>query len=91
MNLPGRAFDRLIWLYQKGISPFFPGSCRFQPTCSQYLRDAIKLHGLGRGLLLGIKRISRCHPWGGSGYEPVPGKCQHNHNRDDRRGAGSRT
>ncbi|MFA0961488.1 membrane protein insertion efficiency factor YidD [Roseivirga sp. BDSF3-8] len=69
----------IVWLlnaairfYQYGISPYFPASCRYTPTCSQYALTAIKIHGPGRGTILAIKRISRCHPWGGHGYDPVP-------------------
>ncbi|HHT61548.1 MAG TPA: membrane protein insertion efficiency factor YidD [Paludibacteraceae bacterium] len=61
-----------IRFYQYSISPLFPSSCRFTPTCSQYAIDAIKKHGPLKGLYLAIKRILRCHPWGGSGYDPVP-------------------
>ncbi|MBR5039411.1 MAG: membrane protein insertion efficiency factor YidD [Prevotella sp.] len=61
-----------IWIYQKAISPYTPPSCRFTPTCSEYAKQALKKHGPIKGLWLAIKRISRCHPWGGSGYDPVP-------------------
>ena len=61
-----------IKFYQKFISPLCPGVCRFRPTCSQYMIEAIKIHGPIKGLWLGIKRICRCHPWGGSGFDPVP-------------------
>ncbi|MDD5813110.1 MAG: membrane protein insertion efficiency factor YidD [Bacteroidales bacterium] len=54
------------------MSPYTPASCRFTPTCSEYMRQAIIKHGPLRGLWLGIKRLMRCHPWGGSGYDPVP-------------------
>ncbi|MBR5824574.1 MAG: membrane protein insertion efficiency factor YidD, partial [Paludibacteraceae bacterium] len=54
------------------ISPLFPPTCRFTPTCSQYAIEAIKKHGPFKGLWLAVKRIARCHPWGGSGYDPVP-------------------
>ena len=67
----------LIWLikgYQKWISPLFPAKCRYQPTCSQYCIEAMQEHGLLRGGFLGLKRIFSCHPWGGSGYDPVPKK-----------------
>lgn len=50
----------------------FPASCRFTPTCSQYAIEAITRHGALRGLMLTLRRLSRCHPWGGSGYDPVP-------------------
>tara|TARA_A200000113_G_scaffold168643_3_gene153493 strand:- start:57 stop:281 length:225 start_codon:yes stop_codon:yes gene_type:complete len=58
--------------YQLLISPLFPPSCRFQPTCSQYGIEALKKHGVIKGLSLAIKRIAKCHPWGGKGYDPVP-------------------
>ena len=61
-----------IWIYQKAISPYTPPSCRFTPTCSEYARQALLKHGPIKGLWLAIKRISRCPPWGGSGYDPVP-------------------
>ena len=64
----------IIKMYQKLISPFFPSSCRFKPTCSHYTKDALLSHGIAKGSYLGIKRILRCHPWGGSGYDPVPKK-----------------
>lgn len=58
--------------YQLLISPVLPQTCRFHPTCSGYAIDAIQLHGPGRGGLLALRRITRCHPWGGQGYDPVP-------------------
>lgn len=61
-----------IAFYQHVISPFTPPSCRFTPTCSEYARQAIVKHGPFKGLWLAIKRLSKCHPWGGSGYDPVP-------------------
>lgn len=66
-----------VLFYKKGISPFLPGACRFQPTCSEYMIEALKKHGIIKGLYLGIKRILRCHPWGGSGLDPVPEKESH--------------
>lgn len=65
-------FIFLIKIYQVLISPLFPSSCRYTPTCSHYTSEALKKYGLIKGGWLGIKRISRCHPWGGSGYDPVP-------------------
>ena len=65
-------FILLIKLYQLLVSPLFPSSCRYTPTCSHYTLEALKKYGLFKGGWLGIKRISRCHPWGGSGYDPVP-------------------
>ena len=64
----------IIKLYQKAISPFLPSSCRYQPTCSHYTKEALISHGLAKGGYLGIKRILSCHPWGGSGHDPVPKK-----------------
>ncbi|MDD7101801.1 MAG: membrane protein insertion efficiency factor YidD [Bacteroidaceae bacterium] len=61
-----------IRFYQKFISPLTPPSCRFTPTCSQYAVEALRKHGPVKGLWLAIRRIARCHPWGGSGYDPVP-------------------
>ncbi len=67
-----RALDRLVWLYQKAtegrISP-----CRYVPSCSTYAREALAHHGAGRGTWLTVRRIVRCAPWGGHGYDPVPG------------------
>ncbi len=61
-----------IQFYRAAISPLLPPSCRFTPTCSAYAIAAIERHGPVRGLWLGTKRICRCHPWGGSGFDPVP-------------------
>lgn len=70
-------FIYLLKLYKKVISPLLPHACRFQPTCSEYMAEAIKIHGIFYGVYLGIKRILRCHPWGGSGFDPVPLKKPH--------------
>ena len=56
------------------LSPFLGKNCRFHPTCSNYMIEALKIHGLFVGLWLGMKRILRCHPWGKSGFDPVPKK-----------------
>lgn len=70
LSLP---FLVLIKIYQWVISPILgPNKCRFTPTCSHYAAEALKKHGPFKGLWLAIKRISRCHPWGGKGYDPVP-------------------
>lgn len=61
-----------IHFYRHAISPMLPPVCRFTPTCSQYAIEALKKHGPIKGLYLAIRRILRCHPWGGSGYDPVP-------------------
>lgn len=62
----------LIRFYQHYISPLTPPACRYTPTCSQYTYEAIQKYGALKGCWLGLKRICRCHPWGGSGYDPVP-------------------
>ncbi|MGH6906812.1 MAG: membrane protein insertion efficiency factor YidD [Aestuariivirga sp.] len=61
-----------IRFYQLTLSGFTGRRCRYLPTCSEYAGVAIEKHGSGRGLLLAISRISRCHPWGGAGFDPVP-------------------
>ena len=63
----------LIRFYRRAISPWTPAACRFQPTCSAYALEAVERHGALRGSALAVKRLLRCHPWGGSGYDPVPG------------------
>ena len=67
-------FVLLVRFYQVAISPYTPSSCRYEPTCSQYTIEALKKRGLITGLWLSLKRIFTCHPWGGSGYDPVPNK-----------------
>lgn len=68
----------LIRFYQEAISPFLPSTCRFEPTCSSYFIEALKVHGLFYGSYLGTKRIISCNPWGKKGYDPVPEKkCAH--------------
>lgn len=62
----------LVRFYQLCISPLTPPACRFTPTCSQYALEALRKYGPLKGTWLTIKRLSRCHPWGGSGYDPVP-------------------
>jgi putative membrane protein insertion efficiency factor len=67
-----RFFLLLIRGYQVGISPFLPPACRYTPTCSQYAAEAIGRYGAGKGSWLALKRLLRCHPWGGTGHDPVP-------------------
>ena len=67
-----RLLHWLIRFYQIAISPLLGPRCRYIPTCSQYSLEAVHTHGAVRGVWLATKRICRCHPWGGSGYDPVP-------------------
>jgi putative membrane protein insertion efficiency factor len=61
-----------IRMYQASLSPYLGGSCRFSPSCSSYTHQAISAHGVGRGVWLGARRLARCRPLGGQGYDPVP-------------------
>lgn len=61
-----------VYIYRVAISPFLRPTCRYSPSCSSYAVEALKKHGPFRGTLLSLKRILRCNPWGGSGYDPVP-------------------
>ncbi|HEV7348916.1 membrane protein insertion efficiency factor YidD [Telluribacter sp.] len=61
-----------VRVYQVVLSPFLPNACRYTPTCSQYMVEAVEKHGVWKGGRMGLRRLSRCHPWGGSGYDPVP-------------------
>jgi len=72
MKPVGYLFLGLIYLYKYGISPFTPASCRHVPTCSEYAVQAVKYHGPIHGVWMAIKRLSKCHPWGTHGYDPVP-------------------
>ncbi len=72
LKILGWPFIILIKGYQYIISPWLGPKCRYTPTCSQYAVDAFKKYGVFKGFWLSLKRISRCHPWGGHGYDPVP-------------------
>jgi putative membrane protein insertion efficiency factor len=71
-SVPRRLLMGLIWIYQSTIGPTLPPACRFEPTCSHYAYTAIQRYGALRGTWLSVKRLARCQPWGGSGYDPVP-------------------
>ena len=72
-RLLARPLIALVRLYRVAFSPWLGMNCRFQPTCSHYTIEALQVHGVLKGSWLAAKRIGRCHPWGGSGYDPVPG------------------
>ncbi len=65
-------FLALIRFYRRAISPLTPPACRFTPTCSAYAQEAIEKYGAGRGAWMALRRLLRCHPFGGKGYDPVP-------------------
>ena len=67
-----KIFIFFIRFYQGAISPYTPATCRFNPTCSEYGVEAFQKHGAFKGFWLTVKRIGRCHPFGGNGYDPVP-------------------
>jgi putative membrane protein insertion efficiency factor len=70
---PRRVVMALIWVYQSTIGPALPrGSCRFEPSCSRYAYTAVERYGVLKGGWLAARRVGRCQPWGGSGYDPVP-------------------
>jgi len=72
----------LVRMYQIALSPLMGGCCRFEPSCSEYMIEALKTHGAVKGTLLGVWRILRCHPFGKSGFDPVPPKgCWKNGNK----------
>ncbi len=73
MNPLGTVLRVMIRGYQLLVSPVLPGACRYHPTCSEYAMEAVARHGPLGGCWLAIKRVARCHPWGGEGVDPVPG------------------
>ncbi|HMM11243.1 MAG TPA: membrane protein insertion efficiency factor YidD [Bacteroidales bacterium] len=72
LSIPAYLAILLVRIYQYTLSPFIGRSCRYTPSCSNYSIEAFKKHGFIKGGWLTLKRISSCHPWGGSGYDPVP-------------------
>ncbi len=89
MSRPGDWIVRLLVAAIRGyrwlLSPLLGANCRYQPTCSEYAIEALRRHGPWRGSRLAIGRIGRCHPWGGSGYDPVPEAPLRPRPADDRR------
>ena len=71
-RLLSRPLIALVRLYRVAISPWLGMNCRYQPTCSEYALEALRTHGAFKGTWLAVRRIGRCHPWGGSGFDPVP-------------------
>ena len=69
MKRPVLAFLRV---YKRIVSPLLPNSCRYQPTCSQYMTEAVERYGALKGVWMGLKRLGRCRPGGGTGFDPVP-------------------
>lgn len=74
LKILGWLFLLPVYFYKYAISPLTPASCRHVPSCSQYAVEAIKIHGPLKGFWLATRRISKCHPWGTQGYDPVPEK-----------------
>ena len=81
MSLAATLLRALVLAYRWTLSPILGPRCRFLPTCSQYALDALARHGAAAGGWLVVRRLARCHPWGGSGYDPVPplAPCHHRH------------
>ncbi len=73
MSILARVLSAPIHLYRLAISPVLPNACRYQPSCSAYALEAMERHGAAKGFWLALRRVLRCHPWGGHGYDPVPG------------------
>lgn len=71
-----------VRVYRRGVSPFLPPSCRYTPSCSAYAEEALRRHGALKGTWLAARRLLRCHPWGGYGYDPVPGGDGREEHRD---------
>jgi hypothetical protein len=67
-----RAVLLLLFGYKRFVSPWLPPACRFEPTCSEYMLEAIERRGVARGLVLGLRRLLRCHPFCAGGFDPVP-------------------
>lgn len=83
-ELPRSILLASIRFYQVAISPVLPPACRYEPSCSEYARIAVERYGAGRGSWLALRRLGRCHPFGGSGRDPVPARSAPTDGRDDR-------
>ena len=70
--VPACVLIAMLGMYKRYVSPLLPPACRFEPTCSEYMAEALRVHGCGRGLWLGVRRLGRCHPWHPGGFDPVP-------------------
>ena len=86
MGVPARFLTLLVRAYQVTLSPMMGGACRFEPSCSNYMIEALRVHGAAKGALIGIWRILRCHPFGSYGYDPVPPKGRWKIERDSQFG-----
>ena len=84
MSIPARIIRRFVVLYQH-VRAGRPSPCRFQPSCSSYAVEALEVHGALRGSWLAIRRLSRCHPWGGQGWDPVPEPSDRHHDHHHER------
>ncbi|MCU1369099.1 MAG: yidD [Ilumatobacteraceae bacterium] len=84
MSIAARVLRRFVLLYQH-VRAGRPSPCRFQPTCSSYALEALEVHGALRGSWLAIRRIGRCHPWGGHGWDPVPERTDRHHDHHHER------
>jgi len=88
VSLAALVLRALVRLYQLTLAALFPPSCRFEPSCSHYAMEALRQHGAMRGTVLTVRRVLRCNPWGGMGYDPVPAP-RHEHASADGRARSS--
>jgi putative membrane protein insertion efficiency factor len=89
-----RVLQGVFFIWRWALAPVFGNSCRFEPTCSRYAAESLERHGVVRGSWLSIRRIVRCNPWGGAGYDPVPPimtPCRHGHPADEHDAAATRS
>ena len=82
-DYPRRALVGILRVYKTAVSPLLPPACRFEPTCSEYAMTAVERFGAGRGTWLAVRRLARCHPFGGSGWDPVPERTSATDDEDD--------